>query len=363
MIIKNPLSIVYYAGPDKRKIYGVDGAGQSSPTLTRTDNSVGLTYEVGTSHIRSGFDNCYPWSNIKTVVDASDNVFIKIPKFYSKITKNADGTYKHQLSGVKHNGFTTLFIDGQGNEIDYVLVGKYEASGSSERAYSKSGQNALVNILLPAMRTACKANGAGYQQYDFLIDAILKELFMIEFATTNCQSIMYGYANANSALVSTGRTDSVATASGSPTNNFSGKYACKYRGIENPWGNSWKWVDGINYSAEKIYICTDPNSYASESILAPYIYVADRLITSGYLKEIGYSENFPLLGYEKLISASDASYYCDYYYYGSVGTLLCIGGSIDDGTKCGLWYNAAFKNTTGTPSDFISGRLCYKPLL
>ena len=31
---------------DKLKIYGVTGVGQSNPTLTRTDDAVGLTYTV-----------------------------------------------------------------------------------------------------------------------------------------------------------------------------------------------------------------------------------------------------------------------------------------------------------------------------
>src|SRR5690606_31912253 len=100
-------------------------------TLARTDSGVGLGYTVGESEIQSDFNRCYPWSNMEEVTDEHGNVFIKIPKFYSKVTLNPDGTYKHQLSGIRYDGFTTLFIDGKGNEIDYVLVGKYEASGSS----------------------------------------------------------------------------------------------------------------------------------------------------------------------------------------------------------------------------------------
>ena len=42
---------------EKAKIYGVDGVGGSSPTLTRTDSAVGLTYTKGTAEIKSDFDN------------------------------------------------------------------------------------------------------------------------------------------------------------------------------------------------------------------------------------------------------------------------------------------------------------------
>ena len=208
---------------EKAKIYGVDKVGSSSPSaLVRTDAAVGLSYTVGESEIVSDFDRCYPWSDMQEVTDEHGNVFIKIPKFYAKITKNADGTFKHQISGVRYEGFSTLFIDGMGNELDYVLVGKYEGSGTASRVYSKSGQTVLVNITHDNFRTGCKANGAGYQQYDFLLDAIIKELWLVEMKTTNSQSVMYGYANGNSAAIATGRTDAVKTASGSEESNTDG---------------------------------------------------------------------------------------------------------------------------------------------
>lgn len=357
---------------EKAKIYGVDGVGQSNPTLTRTDSAEGLTYSVGASEIKSDFDNCYPWNDMQEVVDDEGNVFIRIPKFYSKITKNSNGTYKHQISGFRYDGFSTLFVDGKGNEIDYVLVGKYEASGSSAKAYSKSGQTCLVNITLPNLRTACMANGEGYQQYDFLIDAIIKELFMVEFATTNCQAVMQGWTyEENSAALITGHTDYVKTASGSwntshtdgeTTCNTDGQHACKYRGIENPWGNVWTWCDGITFSSEKVYICLDPTKYKSADASAPYFYVGDRPTSGGCLKEITYFDKFPLLGYINSCSGgSDSTYYCDYSYASTSGTVLDVGGYWSSGSSAGLWYWVGYYSASYSYS-LIGGRLCYKPL-
>ena len=350
---------------EKSKIYGVDNVGQSAPTLTRTDSAIGRTVTVGASEIKSDFDRCYPWSDMHEVVDELGNVFIRIPKFYSRITKNANGTYKHQLSGYRYDGFTTLFVDGKGNEIDYVLVGKYEASGTSAKAESKSGKTCLVNVTLPQMRTACKANGEGYQQYDFLIDAIIKELFLIEMATTNSQSIMYGYANGNSAAVQTGRTDGVKTASGSDTSNTDGKHACKYRGIENPWGNVWKWCDGINFqedgNTEKVYICLDPTKYESDKYISPYMYVADTVYDNGgYLSKIEYFDKFPLLGYTVAEDGANNSYYCDYS-YNCGNSVLRVGGDWNYGLDAGLWIWYGGSGSSGSSSS-IGGRLCYKPL-
>lgn len=348
---------------EKSKIYGVDNVGQSTPTLTRTDSAIGLSVTVETSEIKSDFDRCYPWSDMYEVVDEHGNVFIRIPKFYTRITRNPNGTYKHQLSGYRYEGFTTLFVDGQGNEIDYVLVGKYEASGTSTKAESKSGKTVLVNVTLPQMRTACKANGEGYQQYDFLIDAIIKELFLIEMATTNSQSVMYGYLNnSNSAAIQTGRTDAVKTASGSEESNTDGQHACKYRGIENPYGNVWKWCDGITFANTKIYICLDPNHYVSEDTAAPYFYVGERLTSNGYLKEVSQFDKFPALGFTSSVTGgSDATYYCDYNYAYSGGTVLRVGGDWLNGGGGGLWYWSGDRGASDA-SSYIGGRLCYKPL-
>ena len=353
---------------EKAKIYGVDNVGASSPTLKRTDAATGLTYKVAGSEIQSDFDNCYPWSDMHEVMDDEGNVFVRIPKFYSKITKNPDGTYKHQLSGFRYDGFATLFVDGKGNEIDYVLVGKYEASGSKSKALSKSGQTCLVNITLPDMRTACQANGEGYQQYDFLIDAIIKELFLIEFATTNSQAIMSGYTyGGNSAALITGHTDAVKTPSGSwntshtdggSTCNTDGKHACKYRGIENLWGNLFKWCDGITFDGENVYVCLDPTHYVSEDTNPPYVLMGKSSV-DGYLSKIEYFEKFPVLGYATEADGSDSSHYCDYVYSG--GTVLYVGGPWSRGAAAGLWFWSG-RSVASVSGSLIGGRLCYKPL-
>ena len=345
-------------GGELDKIYGVDLVGSASPSaLTRTDDAVGLNVTVGTSEITSDFDNCYPWSNIEEVTDGAGNVFVKIPKFYSKITKNADGTYKHQLSGTKHDGFDTLFKVGA-KEIDYVMVGKYEGSGSSSKVYSKSGQTPLVSITMDDFRNGCKANGEGYQQYDFLIDLIIKELWLVEMATTNCQSIMYGYANSNSAAINTGATDAVATPTGSPISNTDGKHACKYRGIENPWGNIGKWCDGISFNGNSVYVCTEPTGYSAGKTTLPYEYYGTRASENEYVKTVAPLAEGSLIQYVTAVGADESSYYCDKSYQG--GTVLFRGGVWGYGASAGLW--CWHGGASASASDyFIGGRLCYKP--
>ena len=344
---------------DITKIYGVDLVGAADPhALVRTDAAVGRNVTVGASTIDSGFDSCYPWSDIEEVTDKIGNVFVKIPKFYSKITKNSDGTYLHQLSGTKYSGFDTLFKIGN-REIDYVMVGKYEGSGSADRVYSKAKQIPLDNITMDDFRNGCKANGEGYQQYDFLIDLIIKELWLVEMATTNCQAKMYGYAKNNSAAINTGETDTVKTPSGSAESNTDGIHACKYRGIENLWGNIFKWCDGISFSGSSVYVCTEPTAYSAGKTTGLYQYYGTRASSNGYVKTVAPLAEGSLIQYVTAVGADESSYYCDSSLQG--GTVLGCGGFWGSYANAGLWdwYGDFSASTLGS---FIGGRLCYKPI-
>lgn len=358
---------------EKTKIYGVTGIGGSDPTLERTDAAIDLNFTIGDGEIQSDFDRCYPWSDMQEIVDEWGNVFVRIPKFYAKVSKNGDGTFKYQISGCRYEGFSTLFIDGKGGEIPYVLVGKYEGSGSSSHVFSMSGKRVLTNIGIDNYRTACQENGKGYQQYDFLIDTIIKQLFTIEFATTDCQSIMAGWTNRNNNTdLLTGYTDFIRSASGSgdstlgmngTTFNTDGRHACKYRGIENPWGNFYKWCDGINFGdgnkvrKEKICVCTDPTKYKSGEYSPPYFYMGDRSIKNGHSKTITPFERMPLLGYTTESDGDNRTYYSDAYY--AAGTCLMVGGRYVNEADAGLWL---YFSTSGDPSVNTAGRLCYKPI-
>lgn len=348
---------------DITKIYGVDLVGSEDPNaLVRMDDAVGLNITVGTSEITSDFDSCYPWSDIEEVTDKFGNVFVKIPKFYSKITKNSDGTYKHQLSGTKYKGFDTLFKIGN-REIDYVMVGKYEGSGSGEMVYSKAKQAPLDNITMDDFRNGCKANGTGYQQYDFLIDLMIKELWLVEMKTTNCQSIMYGYTLGSSTKIDTGTTDSVVTPSGSPVSNTDGKHACKYRGIENPWGSIETLCDGISFDGPSVYICTEPNAYQAGKITEPYALYGTRA-TGQYT---GTKSVTPLTEGSLIQYTTDTAhlptlttYYCDQTAYHEIGSILTCGGNMDFGSLAGLWCWIGYLGA-GVKTNYLGGRLCYKP--
>ena len=240
-------------------VLGVDGIGGESSELVRTDDAVSLSFKINDDGIvESDFDSVYPYSDITLIKDEFDNVFVKIPKFYSKFTQNEDGTTKLQISKESENGFSTLFIDGKGNELPYILVGAYESSGDSTRLYSKPDVMPTTGLTIEQTRVASMSNGKNYQQYDYLTMMIVNQLFMVEFATVDSQKVFSGYTSAQS-MGLTGLTDDIEAVSGFVDNG-----AFKYRGIENLYGNVWTFIDGILFVETEMYLCLDSTCYTSD---------------------------------------------------------------------------------------------------
>ena len=177
-------------------------------------------------------------------------------------------------------------------------------------------------------------------------------------ATTNCQAKMYGYANDNSAAISTGATDTVATPTGSPISNTDGKHACKYRGIENPWGNIYKWCDGISFNGSSVYVCTEPTAYSAGKTTGLYEYYGTRASSDGFVKTVAPLAEGSLIQYVTAVGADESSYYCDKSFQG--GTVLGCGGYWTSGAGAGVWCGEGYVSASNLRNNF-GGRLCYKP--
>ena len=102
----------------------------------------------------------------------------------------------------------------------------------------------------------------------------MQYLFYIEYASLNSQTALgRGVCDiaddgaTNMSLV-TGATGILGNLSGSAPGT-DGKVSISYRGIENPWGNVWKWVDGgivENSGKWYSYFTNDRTKYASNNI-------------------------------------------------------------------------------------------------
>ena len=211
------------------------------------------------------------------------------------------------LTSVPTTGFKVhpLFINEEGEEVDYALLPAYDGSiydTSAEEYYTDDrsgvtfGEDKLSSIagVKPASgkynaltvtnaETLAKNRGPGWHTMNMRAESANQMLFMTEFGSPNSQvSLELGICqipnnmNYNCSCITgstaslgnrTGYADeTVAEVNGSfVTYNTNGRRAVSYRGMENPWGNIWHYIgdtilygNGAKYGGEA-YICTDYN--------------------------------------------------------------------------------------------------------
>lgn len=343
------------------KIYGVANEINSESNLVRTNDARNLTYNINTANgtITSDFDNAEIYKDIKDYTDEFNNKFVGIPKHYVKYTwDSVNGTLSTQISMEKHSGFQLYpcFIKDDGTEIDYLYVGKYSATGTSSKATSVSGLETLTNVNMDQMRTAAKANGEGYQMLDYWTYAMLEDLFKIEFATTDSQTIMRGCVAQSGAQVS-GQTDFLGE-NKSGWNTTTGVMA--YRGIENIYGNVWQWCDGVSFSNYQAYVCTKVGSYESGKTTGDYERVSYTLASGeGNPDAIGHDDNHPFVHLATHYNGTDydnGGYYNDRSYFGY--PCLLVGGRYESGSRAGFWaFHSAYASYSNPD---IGGRVLLK---
>ena len=162
-----------------------------------------------------------------------------------------------------------------------------------------------------------------------------------------------------------GFSSGIAASSGSIGSNTDGKYPCCYRGIENPWGSVYEFVDGVNITDHQAWTCKDAAQYASNVFASPYeqlSYVNHD--ADGYPTEMGHDPARPFAEFPIAIQTSGISsskYYSDYYYQAAGQRVALVGGGWSGGADAGLSY-WSLDFSSGHASVGFGGRLVKKPL-
>ena len=249
-------------------------------------------------------------------------------------------------------------------------------------------------------------NGCGWNcdTYEAMVNTFW--LYVIEYANRNSQAAFnaeptsegykqgglgagvttwdgtWGTYNSYNPIIPCGTTNSLGNATGvvpftvknddeSITKTFD---VPSYRGIENPFGHIWLWVDGahiIETTAEEgnkrlFYraIDDDPANFNDDVNNDGYILRGEVSRSSGFIKRIlggEYGDILPLT-----TGAGSTSYYCDYWYVNTsaptTNTLrgVLLGGCANNGATCGLANVRAYC----APADAVArigSRLCYIP--
>ena len=227
------------------------------------------------------------------------------------------------------------------------------------------------------------ANGNGYHMYTYDIHKQICWLFITEYATRNSQeTFVQGVDQSGYKIggLGTGMTDLGSSSSvysycgiGDSLGNNTGEISdhglsvttsiARYRGIENPFGSTWKAV--IDAIVDKGVIKTndDPTSFSS----AVYTAIGTAVSGNAYVISLLNSTGVSLEIFEDSRSISETgsstTYWSDYQRESKnlSDRLVCLGGFIGSNDEGGLFcINAATYGTTQTNTR-IGTRLTYYP--
>ena len=336
-------------------------------------------------------------------------VMVKQPKFYYLV---APLEYDPISTGIgyhlrKANYYITnkpragfklhpAFYDKNGVECDYILIGAYEGSlwDYSAEAYItddsqvmdvsndlfcsiagvKPASGLTQDLTRVKINTMCKNRGDGWYSMNVKIACMEWLLMLIEYASWNMQTaigkgVVDKASGSGNESENTGATASLGNGTGTATGT-AGLVSVCYRGLENMWGNIWKFVNGVNIwgngqmGGGQPYVCKDFNyaeSKKDDNYEGAGFTVAN---ADGYIKAFGYSTKYDWLFMPSDVgSPADSSLPVGDYFYKTTDLnayrIALLGGSWTDGLKAGLFWHLDY--SVGSRNRAIGGRLVYVP--
>lgn len=256
----------------------------------------------------------------------------------------------------------------------------------------------VTNLTRDQFRQAARKRGSGWEMYTYGAHKTLFWLFAVEYATLNSQkpfnaqkdangfaqgglglgpTQMTDWANFNNAnpLIPCGYTNEFGNSSGEKAyvvkNSSDGTHATlmanRYRGIENPFGHIWKYVDGANVQVTTgdsglsiLWTTNNPLNFSSTSYTG-YDKKGNICRTDGYAKKMLLGEDGDIVTTE--IGGSSSTYWCDYYATNTSANrmqVIQVGGNADSETSAGLVYVSAGDPPSGAYRR-VGSRLCFFP--
>lgn len=320
------------------------------------------------------------------------------------------------LSDTPKTGFKRhpAFYDANGDEIDYIMYSAYEASiyDVSASAYlmldeqvmaaasdklssiagAKPASGLTQQLTRPNVEQMAENRGANWHGDLITLESANQILAIVELGTMNGQTaIENGVCNItdNSAYNCSSLTGSTSAlgdttgAAASTTNEINGttteydtagKRSISYRGVENPFGNIWKFVYGINIHGNGSqgggipYVCTD-FAFAESKNSGNYESAGFSLTNAnGYVSAMGYgNEKFDWLFMASEVNGNGANSTLpvgDYAYMTSNLNgyrIVRLGGAWYSGGDCGFFFWGC-NNGVGDRGRNLGGRLAYVPV-
>ena len=354
---------------------------------------------------------------------SNGDVMVYQPKFYyqRKIIKAEEGTVGRiirkesiAITAREQYGFKIhpAFVDTSGNVLDYILIPAYEScyysasrnavstDGSGEVNFNTDVLHSYANVkpftglsvqlnVVNAEKMAIN-HGTGWHITNAAFESMNQMLFLVEYGTMNGQTAIEAGicritdVSTRNCASQTGSTSGLGNGSGAAastiniinnnTNTYSeaGKRAISYRGMENPWGNTWRLVGGMNIygtgSGTKggvPYVCTDfnydvtqvGNNYESVGFCLP--------INNNWISAMGYgSEEYDWVLMPAETSNANSALPVGDNYWGTTNlngiNIVTVGGPWQHEESDGLFYYSC-DNNTSTYSRTLSARIMHIP--
>lgn len=372
-----------------------------------------------------GTINAYYGDEGYTEDGSNGQVMVYQPKFYYLVCPleydRQETGYGYHLrkanyyvSETQRAGFKLhpAFYDKNGNEVDYILMSAYEGCiyDTSANAYLKNDEQVMdaskdkfssiagarpatgvsQDLTRPNIEQMAKNRGEGWHSFGIKTASMEQLLMIVEMGMMNLQTAIgqgvvnlpwttgsdttSSYAGATGSTASlgngTGRATETTTYEGgvATKNTADGKTSICYRGVENFWGNIWKFAYGINFYCEVGkpflgYVCKDFN-YAESKKTDNYENIGFALPSeNGYVSAMGYSTKYDWLFLPSEVKGNSSLPVGDYYYQNNTWDgyrIALLGGPWNGGSNAGGFY-WDLNDGVGTRVRDIGGRLVYVP--
>lgn len=373
-----------------------------------------------------GTINAYYGDEGYTEDGSNGQVMVYQPKFYYLVCPleydRQETGYGYHLrkanyyvSETQRAGFKLhpAFYDKNGNEVDYILMSAYEGCiyDTSANAYMLNDEQVMdaskdkfssiagarpatgvsQNLTRPNIEQMAKNRGEGWHSFGIKTASMEQLLMIVEMGMMNLQTAIgqgvvnipwstgsdttSSYAGATGSTASlgngTGRATETTTYEGgvATKNTADGKTSICYRGVENFWGNIWKFAYGVNIwgngkmAGGMPYICSDFN-YAEGKNTDNYEGAGFTVTkANGYISAMGYSTKYDWLFMASECLGNSSLPVGDYTYITenlNGYRIALLGGSWAYGSDAGgfYWY---LDSGVGYRYRRIGGRLVYVP--
>ena len=274
------------------------------------------------------------WATIRKGTHATikGDIMIEIPKFWYR----RPSKYEFIVAPKYKKGFTLApAFNRPSGIIDQIRIFKYNMGSGF---ISRSGAAAYTKINMNTIRAGYRAKGLYMLDHSVYYSLLI--LMMVKYANMDSQATVgYGYGSGKT-LYPSGNADNVKGLDGSAT-SLTASEAVLTLGIENFYGNYWKFIDGMNTYGGYVYI-TDVEKVSKEptstSDLSTYTKLSTTYPTNmgnSVIADISYDSAAPHLMYATAIGTSNG---CNDAAW-STGNLnlVVVGGGAWGGSSAGLF--------------------------